>query len=64
MHALLDVTEGMLEEGKDSKELAKLRRELYKPEPGQREVAGFTRRDEMASFQGMQSMLAGLRRSG
>ncbi|WP_425303177.1 hypothetical protein [Nocardia wallacei] len=62
LHALLDIVESMLEEGMDKKQLEALRRDLYRPEPGQRQVAGFTPAEEMKTFQAFQARLAGLRR--
>ncbi|MGI5216251.1 DUF7240 domain-containing protein [Nocardia sp. CA-290969] len=59
MHQLLDIVEGILEEGKDSKELARLRRDLYKPDPTETgPVAGFTPDEEMSSFRSMQAQFA------
>lgn len=62
LHALLDIVEAMLEEGMDKKQLAALRRDLYRPEPGQPTVAGFTPAEEMKSFRAFQAQLASLRR--
>jgi hypothetical protein len=61
LHQLLDIVEGILEEGKDSKELARMRRDLYKPDPKESgPVAGFTRDDEMSGFRAMQAQFGSL----
>lgn len=52
----------LIEEGLDSKQLAEVRRDLYRPEPGQRRVGGFTAREEMSGFTSLQAQLAGLSR--
>lgn len=56
LHQLLDVVETMIEENLDSKQLADLRRSLYRPEPGQTRVAGFEAHEEMQGFRQMQAM--------
>ncbi|MCM6774971.1 hypothetical protein NDR87_26360 [Nocardia sp. CDC159] len=62
LHSLLDVVEAMLEEGMDKKELEAMRRDLYRPEPGQHRVTGFSAQEEMAGFRSLQAQLAGLGR--
>lgn len=58
MHQLLDVAELMIEEGLDAKQLAAFRRSLYRPEPGQTEVAGFDAREEMSGFNALRARFA------
>ncbi|WP_432760985.1 DUF7240 domain-containing protein [Nocardia cyriacigeorgica] len=63
LHALLDIVEAMMEEGMDSKQLTDMRADLYKPDPEAKvDPAGFTPRDEMASFRAMQARFAGFKR--
>ncbi|MBF6138114.1 hypothetical protein IU501_34665 [Nocardia otitidiscaviarum] len=48
----------MLEENLDSKQLARVRRDLYRPEPDATEAPGFTKREEMAGFRALQARFA------
>ncbi|WP_439709213.1 hypothetical protein [Nocardia otitidiscaviarum] len=58
LHQLLDVAEYMLEENLDSKQLARVRRDLYRPEPDATDAPGFGAREEMAGFRALQARFA------
>lgn len=60
LHALLDVVEMLIEETLDKEGLEKLRRDLYRPEAGAPDPAGFTPKEELAGFAAFRASLASL----
>ncbi len=60
LHAFLDVTEMLLTESMDKKQIDQFNMRMYRPEPG-RKPEGFSREEQLSSFDAFDAMAGDLR---